>query len=390
MLLFGGYRQGFLYICLILFCWYAAHPRAVEARLFVNEFFSLIGFVIFLFNPVIYKKNDYIYNCILSLLVIFFAYAILSILIFKDFYGYLRNSVLVYSIFSFFLGIRLFDVLSHIGKLDIFFLSALFPSPEFYRTSYSVLIPLYLSRYSKTFKTMILLIIIGIMFVVKLYYGGSTSIAIILFIVFITMLNKRNITITVCLSIVLVILFSIYIKPYLELLLKDGILMRHIMEMDAFFTFDGNATTRFFLWSYVFYEVFLENIFGIGLGTPLFSVDFIYNHLQMWDPFKNDEYVVYTLGSHNSFLTVLARFGVIGLMPFIILYWKLIRDFINEKYNIGRNRVFFFYYAFFIVTANSLLNVVLESPLQASLYWITLGLLYKAKRVCNTAIGHES
>ena len=126
MLLFGGYRQGFLYICLILFCWYAAHPRAVEARLFVNEFFSLIGFVIFLFNPVIYKKNDYIYNCILSLLVIFFAYAILSIFIFKNFYGYLRNSVLVYSIFSFFLGIRLFDVLSRIGKLDFFSLAHFF------------------------------------------------------------------------------------------------------------------------------------------------------------------------------------------------------------------------------------------------------------------------
>ena len=104
-------QDTLFYFLFILFTWYATNPGFLERRFFVNELLSLFGFFCFLANPVIYKKNDYIYNNVISIIVIFSMYALLSLFFYQNLYGYLRHLVIIYSIFSFFLGMKFFNVL---------------------------------------------------------------------------------------------------------------------------------------------------------------------------------------------------------------------------------------------------------------------------------------
>jgi len=46
----------FCYGCVILFLWYGNSPILVEKKLFANELFSLIGFYLFICNPVFTEK----------------------------------------------------------------------------------------------------------------------------------------------------------------------------------------------------------------------------------------------------------------------------------------------------------------------------------------------
>ena len=372
-------RNGiFYYICFILFFWYANNPDVFERKFFVNEFFSLAGFFLFLSNPVIYKKNDYIYNIVVLILFIFSFYAVLSLFIFESFYGYLRNTVIVYSIFSFFLGIRLFDILLRIAKSDFLFLSAMFPSASFYRTSYAVLIPLYLFRYSKSFNIVSLLMTIAVMSGFAIYYGGQTAF-IVISLLFLLHIMNNWIRITALASLAFIVIgFFVFIEPYFNMLLQSD--WWSVVDKHYLFNIDGNLTMRFFYWSYIFYKDFIDNLLGIGLGTPLFSKHFLEWRLYLWHSIRPDPYIEYTMGAHNSYLTILARFGIIGIIPFLVLYWKLTADFVQCKFSLQNPKLHFFYYAFFIISGSAIVNVVIESPIHASLYWGLLGMLCQAKK----------
>ena len=357
--------------------WYVNHPHFFEKKYFLNELFSLIGLFVFLSHPVIYKRKDYIYNSVMMILFIFSVYAAGSLMVFQDLYGYLRNTVIVYSIFSFFLGMKLYQMLQHVSSRDLLFLSALLPSGSFYRVSYAASLPIYLSRYIRSFNGHSLLMVLGIIVGVKLYYGGMTSIAVVLLLIVLRLLTRRTVIffyITLILTIAGLLLF---LRPYLEFLLREEFRIDDILPLHPLLTIDRKASTRFFLWAYAFYEVFLNNLLGIGLGTTLMPSEFLWEDMRM---LFRDPHVEYTLGVHNSFLTILARFGIIGLLPFITLNFKLINDFIRDKEKKSESRTLFFYYSFFIITGCAQFNVVLESPMHASVYWGTLGILYQAKQ----------
>lgn len=377
-------RNGiFSYICLILFFWYANNPDFLERKFFVNEFFSLSGFFLFLSNPILYKKDDYLYNTVIAILCIFSVYSFCSLLIFDNFYGYLRHTVLFYSIFSFFLGIRLYKRLSLIRKRDFIFLSALFPSNSFYRTSYAATLPLYFSKFQKTFNWKSLVTLIAIMIGVKIFYGGMTAAAITLLILSLNLIkDKWKLFITLFL-IGLVVFFLIYMKPYLSLILKPEIKLDQLKEINYIFALDGNSTIRFFMWSYLFFEVFVKHPFGIGLGTTMLPKNYLWDDLRLW---LFDPHIEYTIGAHNSFITILVRFGILGIIPFVVLYWKLIGDFIKDRERKENSNILFYYYSFFIITGCAMVNVVIESPIHSSLFWGILGILYQAKQSDNLIV----
>ncbi|RJQ28959.1 hypothetical protein C4565_02830 [Candidatus Parcubacteria bacterium] len=373
-------QDRLLYLLFVFFLWYAANPVFFERKFYINEILSFIGFLFFLSNPVIYKTKDYLYNSVILTLCIFFLYALLSLLFYKDLYGYLRNLVLVYSIFSFFLGIKFFNVLIKMEKHDPFFLcplivTALFSFHEFYRTGYAVTLPLYLTAFTKYHRWFSLYLIILTMLILREIVGGSTPVFIALFLVLLTILNQKRKIIALIIFLIASTLSMIYIKPYLDFLIK-GVSLYDVLKIDPLLMLDGNATTRLFIWGFLLHKVFLFNIFGIGLGTPFLPKEFIWDNLMMW---IKDPNIEYTIGAHNSFITILVRFGIIGFVPFILLYWNLIKDYINDRERKIHHRIIYLYYAFFIITGCALLNVVLESPIQSSLYWGTLGILYKAK-----------
>jgi O-antigen ligase len=367
------------YLFFILFLWYGNHAAVFfETKVPLNELFALLGFILFLWHPIIYRRDDYLYNCVMMILFVFFAHSLFSLFIYDNFYGYLRNLVLFYSVFSFFLGIKFYNVLEAIGKRDLLFLSALMPTGEFYRTSYAASLPFYFSRYFNTLTGRILAVMIFIVMVAKLYYGGASSVAIVLMLLFFSVINKKWWRISVFVGILLTITFFTYMKPYLYLLLEDTHRIDDIQRINSLFLVDENATTRFFLWSYLFFKVFINHPFGIGLGTVFIPHDFLWEDMRMW--FRDDPYSEFTLGAHNSFVTIAVRFGIIGILPFIVLYWKLIKEFIKVKALNGDRRIYFFYASFAMISGTALLNVVLESPLLASFYWGILGILYQARK----------
>ena len=215
---------------------------------------------------------------------------------------------------------------------------------------------------------------------VMILLGGTTALGIMGLLLFIFFISKKNRIYAFFLLFVFCVLFGIYMYPYIDILIKKKIV--GVMKESFILSLDGNATVRFLLWSYLFFEIFLNNIFGIGLGTPMIPT-WLLRRLEMDTIIVGNPYIEYTLGAHNSFITVLIRFGIIGIIPFIILYWKLINDFVHDKITLKNNRLFYFYVSFFIITGCALLNVVLESPIHASVYWGILGMLYKAKQVLN-------
>ena len=213
---------------------------------------------------------------------------------------------------------------------------------------------------------------------VKIYYGGSTSIAVIMLLLLLQ-LKPKWLKIILPLGLIFSLSMPLaFIKPYLDILVgQNNIKIGDVINMHPVFALDVNTTMRIFMWGYLFFEVFLNNIFGIGLGTVLLPRYFVWNKMQLY---IYDPHLEYTLGAHNSFLTILVRFGIIGFLPFIFLYIKLIKDFLKVKQRKRDSSVLYFYYAFFIITGCAMLNVVLESPMHASLYWGILGMLYQAKQ----------
>lgn len=367
-------KKYFFYLCLIVFFWYAKHPGLFERKLFANEVLAIIGFLIFIGNPVLYRKDDYIYNNVILILFIFLAYAVTSLLIFENFYGYLRNTVLLYSVFSFFLGTKLYEALLRVGKKDLLFLSAILPFPNL---GYLPLVPLFLFRYSKLFTWQSIVLILSLLVIMAWYFVGSTPIAVILLVVSFCLLTERSRVLSMFTLAGFGAGFLIFMQPHLNIHLIDGI--GAVMGGSDILRLDGNATVRFLMWSYLFFEVFPNNLFGIGFGTPMISIPFLLK-AGMATVVIEDPCIEYTLGAHNSFVTVFARCGVVGLLAFICLYWRLVKDFVNDKITSKGSKVFFFYYAFVMITGVAMLNVVLESPIYASLYWGVLGMLYQAKQ----------
>jgi len=85
----------------------------------------------------------------------------------------------------------------------------------------------------------------------------------------------------------------------------------------------------------------------------------------------------YTLGAHNSFITLAVRSGIIGLLLFLIFFSRLIRQSIRYfqfSYVKGALAMFLF------LNVAALFNVIMESPLYSGVYWILAGLLFGVTR----------
>ena len=82
---------------------YIISPWFFEKVFFFNELLSAIGLFIFFYKRLtIIKSPIYVYVCLLIFLGI--CHGMISIFRMDQFYYYLRNSVIVYSMFTFFIG----------------------------------------------------------------------------------------------------------------------------------------------------------------------------------------------------------------------------------------------------------------------------------------------
>lgn len=143
---------------------------------------------------------------------------------------------------------------------------------------------------------------------------------------------------------------------------------------------EGNISYRFIAWGKVL-EKFWDNMFvGFGVGKPLF---FVRNNV-FYDTADLTYFQIRDAGGnaqpHNSYLNILARFGI---FIFPIFVWAIAKPFIKalrflpiRKFSLPiYNRYLLLVGFLILVYVFAFFNVVLESPHHSFPFWLAAGMV---------------
>ncbi len=346
----------------------------LEKLIFINEVFSFIGLIYFFTKFSTNNSMERVNFYVILMFVVFFIYAVFSFLYMSEAsaYQFLRTVVFIYSIPAFFLG-------SYFVKSGIFNSLIIFKKFNFFTAGVSVLTFLYGGRMSnsvalslfiqnaKHAKLALFLFLLGFVFI----KGGGTSFVFLTSYVLFLFLAKvdffggivRN-GITSIWFVFLIVLSFFILLDY----------MNNYVVQAANVAIDGNSIWRIKFWSYlVNYVNHHSLIVGLGFGTPIFDItNSITEFIVAANP--NDPDLPYTIGPHNSYLYVFARTGLLGSILFLIPHWLLFRKIL--RYQLYKdNGVFFASFAMLLCIDMAMFNVVLESSMLSSIYWIVFGML---------------
>ncbi len=366
----------------------------LERTLFVNEVFSGLG-LIYLFakllsNRMVLNKVEF---WIVALFLILLFYGIFSYLFLNkgNLYEFLRTTVVIYSIPSFFLGIYFVDkgnfsreIKNKLGK----FIHTMIMLPVFHyggRMSNITFFPIILLE-SKYSKAIIFFILLGFVFI----KGEGTSYIFLLSYMAYVFLAKVDffgslvrsfITSYFVWALILLLFFislSIFIPFVLDIAVVNlpNFLTGGKLTADNIKYIEGNGIWRLAFWSYIYDYLQFGNLFyGIGFGTPIFDVNDQMTQF-ISDASPNDKHLPYTIGTHNSYIYIFARTGIIGIFLLLVPHFILFRKIILYRLYRVRN-IFLISCAFLFMIDISFFNVVLESAMLSSIYWIIFGVLTK-------------
>jgi O-antigen ligase len=168
--------------------------------------------------------------------------------------------------------------------------------------------------------------------------------------------------------------------PYLKLYKADtdsifGDVL-HVYAQHPWFWIDPNSSWRLVFWYRMLIENFPQNLLGIGIGTPLLPYTVGLNSTGL--P-VDDQTLAHVIGTHNTFVTIFVRFGIVSTILFGIIYNSVFSNFFKKKgyYLTNRNDGGIFF-GFVTLTCVGLFNLLIESPTLACLYWVSLGFVTKA------------
>lgn len=144
---------------------------------------------------------------------------------------------------------------------------------------------------------------------------------------------------------------------------------------------DASARWRLVMWAYLLAKLW-QYPYGLGLGTPLFGEDLGWFFGWAWSDFER---MFYTLGAHNSFITVLGRLGVVALLFFLLMgfsLWQMIRDVFTLRksflsWDSELHLVTGSLAVFLIAVTQASFNMMMETPLFAAHFWFPLGLFVR-------------
>ena len=359
-------------ICLL----YIISPWFFEKILLFNELIAIAG----LFT-LAYKRfrisNDQISVCVVLFICWGFVHAFVSLLRMDAFYYYLRNLVIVYSAFAFFIGYYFFPYLKNFLRktrtlLRVFigvFIFIQLPKYLFERFGIALLFPALFKKAS--FKWLPhALIILNLIYGIT--YDAFTIIVLTAFYVllFLSPGYKFFLT-TVGAGFILFAALFIYLQPNLSLIAHrynpyTEVGIYDVIHSHRLLSLDGNNTWRLVLWKEIIVDDFPKNIFGMGFGTPAlkyFPVEDIYKIPSL----------PYVLGSHNSFIYLFGRLGIVYVFLSGVIYLVVIREYFKHKEYYTSNNQLLVFLSFFAISIIALFNTVLESPIYASAYWLVLG-----------------
>ncbi len=128
-----------------------------------------------------------------------------------------------------------------------------------------------------------------------------------------------------------------------------------------------NNIFRVVWWHAVFDETIEGNPwFGLGFGHDLAD-----RFLQQYYPEAGEDFTVRS--PHNVLLTIFARMGVVGLLPFLVMAGLLLTKAV-QAVRAGQNENIILLGGALIILVSSCLGVVLEGPMGAVVFWTLLGL----------------
>lgn len=369
---FIAYLLFFLVLCYIISPWF------FERKLLFNEMFAASGICL-----LAYKRfkvhNDIISQSILLLLAWCLVHVIISLFRADSAYYYLRNLVIVYSVFTYFIGYFLFPYLA--GFINKFrrplqyyiglFLFIPLPRLFFERFGVSALFPALLQKASHK---LFLPVLITLNLIYAVSYRSSTTFMLAAFYMLLLIApGYRFFKQLLLLVLVSFAVFFIIIQPNLEIIslhydYYNTIAIHEVMNSNRILSLDGNNTWRLVLWKEVIVDHFPANIFGLGFGTPMIK----YFPVEDYSKISSLPYV---LGAHNSFVYLFGRLGIVYIVWVIILYRTIFKEYFYFKTYYYQNKSILVFWSFFAITIIALFNPVLESPIFSGAYWLILGLL---------------
>ena len=365
------------------FC-YIITPWFFEKNLLINELLAAIGFVILGYKR--FKTgNDTINICMALLLAWCGVHLFFSFFVKDSLYYYFRNSVIVYSMFAFYVGFFCLKYLnpffnkvrSILKYYVVVFLFIPLPLTFYERYGVSTLFP-HLFKNSRYRLLPWLLIIMCVIYSFTYPSATALMIALFLLLLFVSPGIKFFKQSLVVMFVALTALF-IYLQPNLALIKnqfnpKNNKGIREVMRSNALLDIDANTTWRLIIWNQIVVDKFPANLVGVGFGTPMLKYYPI-------EDYKKVSTLPYVMGGHNSFIYLFGRLGMLSLLLIIPIYVTVFREyFYHKQYYYSNNQILIFW-SFFIITVMCLFNPILESPLFASGYWMWLG--FTAKCIYN-------
>ncbi len=360
---------------------YIISPWFFEKKLFFNESLAASGFFIWAYKRFRIEKSDLnIY--IILLLCLGCIHLIISLWRMDAFYFYLRNSVIIYSIFTFFLGyfgfkhfssfilrIRQFLTL-YIGL----FLAVPISKFLFERFGMSTLFPALIQKKNIKYG---LIILILLCFVYSVIYSSATIVVLCFFYLLILLLpGYKAFKQVFGIGFLVFVIFFIYVQPNLALMdtyyskyNNEGI--ETVISSNPILALDASTTWRLVFWKQAIVDQFPKNMAGIGFGTPLFKYYPVYDVEKM-------NTLPYVMGAHNSFVYLFARLGILYVLLLAGIYRTVFKEYFHFKIYYYHTGYVLLFWCFFAVSIIAFFNPVLESPIYASGYWLFLGFLSKA------------
>lgn len=383
---------------------YGLNYAIFEKKLFFNEILSLTGFVIFLKYSL--KKNLILQIPrldIFYLLVFFWSlcgfYIFFSLFFKTNWYFYFRHFVIFYSTFTFFIAFfwkdQFLQFMQKIRKTFTLIILLLIPTyPPTYegrlldRYSGSVFFPFFFKKIR--FSAYLILLMLNFAYAYFFQSFTGTLMAILIFFIMIIPNYSvfRLLFITAFISFIsLFIYLSPNLAKYSEGAKGSNLFgnQERVYQSSKILSADLNSSWRMVYWYRIVVVNFPQNLLGIGFGTPYLPYQEGKNTAESN---YDDEHDAHLTGTHNSYITIFARLGILAIVFFFALYTIILKEFYRFKqYYIANNHILFFI-GFFAISIIALFNPTLETPTYAGTYWFFLGLV--AKSIHERRVSYEN
>lgn len=356
----------------------------VERVLYTNELLSLFG-LLFLISKPSFSRADVTTKYVLAFIVLCTLIFIYSLSKYDSTYFLLRNSVIFYSTFSYFVGYRLYNSFNYFSNsirkpARVLFLSILFFPSKYFLTTFVdrfsgasiipglfknktrlffiiVLIATYTfgTRHESSTTLIFLVLLIPMLFIKKYFYFKIGVVAYFLSILILLFYFQDN--------------FKLIEENYSYL--DNEVAIYRVINSHWLLSVDPNTTWRFILWWQVIFTHFPENIIGLGFGTPMFE----YFPIADFNKLKE---LPYLMSAHNTYISIFGRTGILGFVIIISIILSVFKDYFKNKAYYINNNLTFLFLIYLSIIVIGMFNILIETPIYACLFWILTGLCARA------------